>query len=105
MRVFEGPSEVDHLIAIAEGRGKVWYSGVVKTISVRLPIHEYAAIAALAEMSGASMNIVVSKMVDAALEKIGDGLSQEARERLVRLQAAHVDRCLADNPENAVEGE
>lgn len=101
MRVFDGPSEVEELISMAEGKGKAWYSGSLKTVSVRLPIHAYGAVAAVAEMAGTSMNMVVSKMVDSALEEIGDGLSQESRERLVRLQAAHIERCGIDDPDTS----
>lgn len=85
--MIEGPSEIDQLVSMAEGKGRAWYRGVTKTISVRLPVHTYSVVAGLAEISGTSMNVVCMKLIDASLEQVAEQLSQGARERLVQAQA------------------
>lgn len=96
----EQVTEVDHLIAMAEGRGRSRYSGALKPIQVRVPVHTWAILSALAEQADTSRNVVVFKMIDAALEKVSEGLTDVARGRLLELQAKYVAEALGEGLES-----
>lgn len=89
-------SEIDQLVAIAEGKGRASYDGMLKGLSVRVPMSLYASVATLAEMGGTSMNIVFLKLVTAGIEEVERTLSREGKKRYDRLRAAQVERLFED---------
>lgn len=61
-------SKVDILMSLLQKEGKSESFGLVKGITCRLPVHQYATIEAFSRYSGMSKNKVISELLDVSLD-------------------------------------
>lgn len=80
------PTKIDMLTAIAEGNASQQSISAVRALTVRLPVHVYAGVDALAKLSSTTKGAMVSSLVEAALEQVVNNLSPERRSEFLNLQ-------------------
>lgn len=66
----ETVSAADHAAGIVERRGKTEYVGVSKVLSVRIPLHLFVDLQALAHVSGKSRNAMLSTLLEVGVEEV-----------------------------------
>lgn len=70
-------SAVDHAAAIVERRAKTDYVGVTKIVSVRMPLHTFVDLSALANVSGKTKNATAVMLLEVGIEEVKARLSAE----------------------------
>jgi hypothetical protein len=80
------PSKAAMLASIAEGAGTEETTSAVRALTVRLPIHTYAAVHALAKLSNGTKGAMVASLVDSAIEEVTSKLSPARRHLFLHLQ-------------------
>lgn len=90
------PTKIDMLTAIAEGNAYSETNAAVRALTVRLPIHVYAAVEALAKLSNTTKGAMVSSLAEAAADQITSNLSPERRAKFLELQGEALGQLLQD---------
>lgn len=72
-------SKADMLVALLQNEGKSEFHGLVKGITVRLPIHQYAAIESFSRHTGMSKNKVVCELLEVAVHTAVSSLDRTNR--------------------------
>lgn len=80
------PTKIQMLTAVVEGNGRQEMTSAVRALTIRLPVHVYAAVQALSEMSQTTKGAMVVNLIDAALEELSSTLSPETRKEFLQLQ-------------------
>lgn len=80
------PTKLDILISVVEGSGSQHMASASRAMTVRFPIHLYAAIQALAELSSTGKGAVAVTLVDSAIEQLEERLTPDTRESFKNLQ-------------------
>lgn len=93
------PTKIDMLTAIAEGTGSQQSISAVRALTVRLPVHVYAGVDALAKLSNTTKGAMVSSLVEAALEQVENNLSPERRREFLDLQGEALQHFAQHDPE------
>lgn len=101
------PSKIEMLTAIAEGNAYQESNSAVRALTVRLPIHVYAAVEALAKLSNTTKGAMVSDLTEVAAELIANNLSPERYAKFLELQGESlgllVDDCEQDHTQMGVQ--
>ena len=90
------PTKIDMLTAIAEGNAYSETNAAVRALTVRLPVHVYAAVEALAKISNTTKGAMVSSLAEAAAEQITSNLSPERRAKFLELQGEALGQLIQD---------
>lgn len=94
------PTKIDMLTAIAEGNAYQETNAAVRALTVRLPIHVYAAVEALAKLSSTTKGAMVSNLTEAAADQISSNLSPERRAKFLELQGESLAQLLQDTEQD-----
>ena len=75
------PTKVEMLLSEINNTGKSAYSGVLKPLSIRLPIQTYAKVVAIENFIGAktSKNKVINDLLEIAFDQIYPSLSESQK--------------------------
>jgi predicted DNA-binding protein len=77
----------DHAAAIVEGRGKTEYVGASKIVSVRVPLHLFTELQALAHLSGKTKNATFVTLLEVGIEEVKERLSDDTIKNLDEIKA------------------
>lgn len=79
-------SKIDMLMSEFQNQGKSEWRGLVKTISVRIPVGDFSSIDAFSRHTGMSKNKVIVQLLNVALDGVVAGLDRKNRKALDQLQ-------------------
>ena len=76
------PTKVEMLLSEINNTGKSAYSGVLKPLSIRLPIQTYAKVVAIENFIGAetSKNKIINDLLEIAFDQIYPSLSESQKQ-------------------------
>lgn len=80
------PTKMQILTSVVEGSGSSATTAAVRALTIRLPVHVYAGVQALSELSNTTKNAMVASLVEAAIEQLADTLSPDRSKELSELQ-------------------
>ena len=87
-------TKLDILMAMIEGSGDVEYQGAVKTVSVRMELFELANVDALAQLAGKSRNVMINRLIEAALEMVWSTASKATQKQISAARKEHMQALL-----------
>ena len=80
------PTKVEMLLSEINNTGKSAYSGVLKPLSIRLPIQTYAKVVAIENFIGVektSKNKIINDLLEIAFDQIYPSLSESQNKHLI----------------------
>jgi len=80
-------TRADILMAQLQNEGKSGFSGVVKGITCRLPVHQYSAIEAFSRHTGMSKNKLIVELLEVAVHDAIIALDGKNRKAFNKLQS------------------
>lgn len=81
------PSKLQMFVAEIQKTGTSDFRGVVKSVTVRLPLFDFATIEALSRAGGMPRNKVIVQLLESAIQEMWTELSPEMHEIVSALQA------------------
>jgi hypothetical protein len=80
-------SKMDLLMSLFHNKGSSEFSGVVKSLTVRIPIGDFSSIEAFSRHTGMSKNKVIVRLLEVALDSCIKGLDSKNRAEFDQLQS------------------
>lgn len=84
----KGVSSEDIFLSMLQNQGKAEPRGFVKAITIRIPVHQYAAVEAYHRHTGLSKNRVISEALSFALDVAFRGLDRANKKAFTELESA-----------------
>jgi len=94
--VIDEISKIDMLMSEFQNQGKSEFRGLVKTISVRIPVADFSSIEAFARHTGMSKNKVIVQLLNVALDTVIPGLDRKNRKAFDQLQIEVMEELAAE---------
>lgn len=90
----KGVTKEDIFLSILQNEGKANPKGVVKALTIRIPVHQYAAVEAYHRHTGLSRNRIISEVLEFALDVAFRGLDRNNKKAYTQLESAVVAELL-----------
>lgn len=92
----EAPSRLEMFVSELQNQGKSEFRGYLKAISVRLPLHQFAAIEAFSRHTGMSKNKVVVGLIEVCLNDAITSLDKVNRKAFLAHQSDVLEEIRAE---------